>query len=128
MGPDPRTLSPLVLAYVGDAVYELYIRTRLSAEERPVRELHRKAVALVRASTQAHMAHAIEPLLSEEERDVWRRARNAKSGTVPRSADVVEYRHSTAFEAVLGYLYLVGRHERLDALIEAALNEAVKES
>lgn len=123
---DPRALSPLVLAYVGDAVYELHIRTKLAAEDLPVREIHHRTVALVRASAQAHMAHAIEPALTEEEHDVWRRARNAKSGTVPRSADVVEYRHSTAFEAVIGYLYLAGRQERLVQLIETALGEADK--
>lgn len=122
--PDPFGLPPLVLAYVGDAVFELHVRTRLSGFPLPVRELHRRTVALVRASSQARMAHAIESLLTGEEHDVWRRARNAKPGTTPRSAEVTEYRHSTAFEAVLGYLHLTGRAERLNMLIEAALREA----
>ena len=123
---NPSNLPPLVLAYIGDAVFELYVRI-LTAKEfnRPLKELHRHTVALVRASSQARMAHAIEPILEPDEHDVWRRARNAKSSTHPRSADVLEYRHSTAFEAVLGYLHLCGRTERLQTLLRAALKEAV---
>jgi len=123
---DPYALPPLVLAYIGDAVFELYVRTLTATEmNRPLKELHRHTVELVRASSQARMAHAIEPILEPDEHDVWRRARNAKSSTHPRSADVLEYKHSTAFEAVLGYLHLRGHTERLHTLLCAALKEAV---
>lgn len=124
-GADPSAMAPLVLAYVGDAVFELHVRTLTATEMNgPLKELHRHTVELVRASSQARMAHAIEPILEPDEHDVWRRARNAKSSTHPRSADVLEYRHSTAFEAVLGYLHLCGRTERLQTLLCAALKEA----
>lgn len=121
MNIEPLDMPPLVLAYVGDAVFELYVRTRVAESGGIVRELHRKTVSLVRASSQARMAHAIEPVLNEAEHNIWRRGRNAKPGTVPRSAEVIDYHHSTAFEAVLGYLYLTGQTARLDELLEMAL-------
>ena len=79
-GVDPSAMAPLVLAYVGDAVFELHVRTLTATEMNgPLKELHRHTVELVRASSQARMAHAIEPILEPDEHDVWRRARNAKS-------------------------------------------------
>lgn len=119
LDPDvnPEQLSPLVLAYVGDAVYELFIRTKLAAYPAKMQKLHRMAVKYVQASSQAEILHAWEPSLTEEEKDVVRRGRNAKSG-VPRSAGVtMDYRYSTGLEALVGYLYLKGRHERLLELL-----------
>lgn len=114
---DPDRLSPLVLAYVGDAVYELFIRTRLAALSPKVHELHGAAVKYVQASGQAALVQAWDPILTDRERDVVRRGRNAKGG-VPRHADTMEYRYSTGFEALLGYLYLDGQGERLVKLLE----------
>lgn len=110
--------SSLVLAYVGDAVFELAVRERLASQEPgKMAVLHREVVALVRAPAQAALLRRLEGLLTVEEEEVVRRARNAKSGTAPRGVPVQEYRHATAFEALLGYLYLNGRMERLHFLI-----------
>lgn len=113
---DLKELSPLALAYVGDAVFELYIRTKLVAYPAKMNELHRSAVKYVQAARQAEIIHAWEPDLTPEEREVVRRGRNAKSG-VPRRSDAVEYRYSTGMEALLGYLYLSGQQERLLELL-----------
>ena len=115
-GLNPSELSPLVLAYVGDAVYELYIRTKLISFPAKMHILHRTAVQYVQASRQAEIIHAWEPDLTEAEREVVRRGRNAKGG-VPRHGDVTEYRYSTGMEALLGYLYLSGQEERLLELL-----------
>ena len=112
----PQELSPLVLAYVGDAVYELYIRTKLASYPAKTQKLHRMAVRYVQASRQAEIVHAWEPKLTEEEKDVVRRGRNAKGGMSNRG-DVVEYRYSTGMEALVGYLYLTGQKERLAELL-----------
>ncbi|NLM41053.1 MAG: ribonuclease III [Firmicutes bacterium] len=111
-----QELSPLALAYVGDAVFELYIRTKLVAYPARVHDLHRSAVRYVQAARQAEIIHAWEPELTEEEKEVVRRGRNAKSG-VPRRSDALEYRYSTGMEALLGYLYLSGQQERLLQLL-----------
>lgn len=111
-----QELSPLALAYVGDAVFELYIRTKLVAYPARVNDLHRSAVRYVQAARQAEIIHAWEPELTEEEKEVVRRGRNAKSG-VPRRSDALEYRYSTGMEALLGYLYLSGQQERLLQLL-----------
>lgn len=124
---DPAKLSPLVLAYVGDAVYELYVRTTLISDgmgSKPTRQLHREAVGHVRAQAQAQALHRIRPTLSPDEEEIVRRGRNVKSKATPRSVDVLEYRHSTAFEALLGYLYLSGRSERLAAILAQAVRSS----
>ena len=110
--------APLTLAFVGDAVYGLYMRKRLS-EEHPekVNVLHRKASHLVCAEAQFHAAKHISPLLTEEEETVYRHGRNAKSGTIPKHAEVIHYRHATGLEALFGFLYLENRTERLDFLL-----------
>ena len=111
---DLRTYSPLTLAYVGDAVYEIIVRTTLVKEGNcPVNQLHRKASALVKASAQAEAVRRIEPVLTEEEKNVYRRGRNAHSPTMAKHATMTDYRHATGFEALLGYLYLKGDVERL---------------
>jgi ribonuclease-3 family protein len=110
--------SPLILAYVGDAVFELWVRERLAGREPgKVTDLHQAAVALVRAPAQAALLRRLAGLLTPEEEEIVRRARNAKSGPAPRGVPVQDYRHATAFEALLGYLYLNGRQERLEDLL-----------
>lgn len=115
-------MKPLALAFVGDCVYELYIRNSLIREKyRDVNELHRKSVFFVKAKAQAYILHALEPELREEERNLVRRGRNAHPHTVPKNADVMDYRHATAFEVLIGYLYLSGDAERLAYLLERAV-------
>ncbi|EEG76889.1 Mini-ribonuclease 3 [Dethiobacter alkaliphilus] len=112
-------LSPLMLAYVGDAVFELFVRQKLSRQKAlPVRQLHRRATRLVRAEGQDAALGQIEPLLSEEEAEIVRRGRNTKS-RVPKNADMAAYRRATGFEALLGWLYLNGEHHRLEELLDA---------
>ena len=113
--------SPLVLAYLGDAVYELYIRTHLCHKNAPVHTLHKEATAYVKAEAQSKMMEILEPLLTPEEEAVYKRGRNAKSGTVPKNADVLHYRRATGFEALLGYLYVSHQTERLETLIREVL-------
>lgn len=118
-GDDPRSVpAPHVLAYVGDAVYELYVRRHAALRGRalPVRRLHREVVALVRAEAQAEALRRIEPLLTPEERDIARRGRNAASGSHGTQPPAVR-RAATAFEALVGYLYLTGQRQRLDELL-----------
>ena len=115
---NPENLPPLVLAYVGDAVYELYVRCRLVASGLTrVGPLHQEAIKLVRATCQAQFLHQIEENLTEEEQRVMKRGRNAKSGHVPRSTEVVDYRWSTGLESIIGYLYLKRRYDRLQEIL-----------
>lgn len=111
---DLNTYSPLVLAYAGDAVYELYIRTLLiSRGNAPVHKLHKQSISFVKAKAQSDTIHSLMEILTPEEQDVVRRGRNAKSGTIPKNADVTDYKYATGFESLLGYLYLKGDHTRL---------------
>ena len=112
-------LPPDVLAYVGDAVYELYVRTMVAPEGGRLHRLHRRSVQHVRAAAQAAALRAILPALSEAEQEIVRRGRNAK-GQAPRGASPADYRLSTAFEALLGYLYLAGETDRLVELLRRA--------
>lgn len=118
-----RPLSPQILAYVGDAVYELYVRVRAARGSRPatVRDLHRRVVALVRAEAQADILRSIEPRLTAEERDVVRRGRNAATASSSLAPEV--RCASTALEALVGYLYLEGRRERLDELLRPVVED-----
>ena len=115
---DPRTYSPLALAYIGDAVYELIVRTMvINHGSIQVNKMHKKSASLVNAGTQAEMIRLILEELTEEETAVYKRGRNAKSVTTAKHATVVDYRAATGFEALCGYLYLTGRLERLVTLI-----------
>lgn len=115
---EPEQLSPLVLAYIGDAVYELAVRKYLvSSGVCNVNALHKEAVKYVKADTQARVLHAMEGRLDVAEAVVARRGRNAKSGHPPRGANVSSYRHSTGFECLIGYLYLKGDTRRLDEIM-----------
>ena len=121
---DIRSYSPLTLAYVGDAVYELVIRTMIiSKGNAPVNKLHKRSAALVKAPAQAQMMKVIEPLLSEEELHIYKRGRNAKSYTSAKNASVIDYRIATGFEALMGWFYLQERQERMLELIKIGLNE-----
>ncbi len=114
-------LPALVLAYLGDAVYELYVRRHLvSCGFMKVDALHKQAVRFVNAATQAQVLHALAGGLAEDEAAVVRRGRNAKSGSAPKNISVTDYRHGTAFEALIGYLYLAGREERIGEIFDAA--------
>ncbi|MFD2707316.1 Mini-ribonuclease 3 [Salibacterium lacus] len=121
---DAGQLNALALAYMGDAVYDLHIRHYLiaSGSVRP-NQLHRSAVTYVSAEAQADVMHALlqQDLLSGEEAAAARRGRNAKSGSVPKNTDQNTYRYSTAFEALIGYVYFRGHEERLEELIAYAV-------
>jgi len=115
---DPREESALRLAYIGDAVYEVHIRKWLMEQSLlPVGTLHKASIAFVKASAQAAFYHLIEPKLTETERAVMRRGRNAKSQMVPRKADINDYRKATGFEALIGFLYLNGEVERIEEVM-----------
>ena len=113
-----KYMNPVVLAYIGDAVYSLYTREKLVfSKDAKVSEIHRLASEEVRATAQAEFAEKILPVLTDEEADIYRRARNAKKGTRAKSATVAEYNKSTGLEALLGFLYITGEHERLNFLL-----------
>nr|WP_309275061.1 Mini-ribonuclease 3 [Paenibacillus sp.] len=114
----PRLIPPIVLAYIGDAIYEVGVRQYLiSKTNLKPHQLHRQATAMVSAKAQSRILAALEPVLTEEEKDVVRQGRNAKSGSIPKNADVLEYRHATAFESLIGYLYYMQQLERIQELI-----------
>ncbi|RHO87912.1 ribonuclease III [Ruminococcus sp. AF41-9] len=121
---DLRTYSPLTLAYIGDGVYELVIRTVLVKKGNcPVNQLHRKASSLVKAASQSAMMEFIEPMLTEEEHSVYRRGRNAHSPTMAKHATMADYRRATGFEALMGYLYLKEDFGRIVELVRAGIRE-----
>lgn len=114
--------SPLVLAYMGDAVFEIFVREMIVlSSNRPVNKLHKMSSALVRAQSQARMIKAIKPYLTEKEYGIYRRGRNAKSNTSAKNASIKDYRRATGFEALIGYLYLDGQKERMHELMEKAV-------
>jgi len=124
-----KATSPLVLAYLGDAVYELEIRRGLVLRDhsRPA-QLSARASRLVCAAAQSKMVEAILPQLSEEEEAVYRRGRNAHSPTMPKNQTVGDYRRATGFEALIGYLYLAGETERFRELNRIGLDALPKET
>ena len=109
-------LSPLQLAYIGDAVYELLVRTYLLKQKTPVKELHNANISYVKAEAQARIVHNLEDILTEKEQRLVKKGRNAKSNTVPRNAKLIDYKYATGFEALFGYLYLTEQDERIDEL------------
>ena len=118
----PELLSPLSLAYIGDAVYELYVRTHIMKDENlPVNKLHKTATGYVKAKAQSDAIHNIEDRLTEQEIAVFKRGRNAHSHTSAKNADIVDYRHATGFEALIGYLYMTGNKERLNQVLEMSV-------
>ncbi len=119
---DVQMLSPLVWAYVGDAVYELYIRTNLvnSSNAKP-HKLHVESIKYVKAAAQAENLRKIDDVLTEEEKDVVRRGRNVQNHHVAKNASVADYAHATAFEALIGFLYLTNQDERLHEILKKCI-------
>lgn len=122
---DPEMLPPAVLAYIGDAVYELATRQYLVSKigRCGVSKLHSEAVKRVRAGSQAGVLQKLKDSLTEKEVDLVRRGRNADSGHVPKSAKVIDYRHSTGLECLVGYLYLKGDMKRLEEIMAFVFEE-----
>lgn len=119
---DLRNYSPLKLAYLGDAVFEIIIRTLVTEHTGgPVKNLHKRTSTLVNAKAQAELALAIQEKLTEEEKSVYRRGRNAKASSVAKHADIRDYRNATGLEALFGYLYLSGRMKRAIELLHYAI-------
>ena len=122
-----KGMNPVVLAFVGDAVFSLYVRKRLTLfSEAKLHEYQNSASILVSAREQSAFMEKLLPQLTEEEAEIYRRGRNAKKSTKSKSADVGEYNRSTGFEAVVGYLYLTGEKERLDELFSLLDEEKFK--
>lgn len=118
-----KLMPPLTWAYIGDCVYELYIRTKLVNETKlKPHELHIKAIGYVKAKAQAEILKNIYDKLTEEEKDIVRRGRNAENHHLPKNANVQEYMYSTAFEALIGYLYLTKQNKRLKEILEIIKN------
>lgn len=116
---DANLYSPLSLAYLGDSVYELMIRTRLLKEgDTQVAKLNERGFKLAMAKTQARLVELLEGELSDEEHKLIQRGKNAKVGTIPKSCTPQEYHLATGFECLIGYLYLDGQHERIKAIVE----------
>lgn len=121
---NPRQYSPLVLAFIGDAVFDLIIKTKIvNNGNAPVNVLHRNTSKYVKASAQANLFRAIEENLTDEEFSVFRRGRNAKSSSVPKNADLMDYKVATGFECLIGFLYLNNEFERIIELVSRGVNE-----
>ena len=119
---DAREYSPLTLAYIGDSIYDLVIKTLvISSGNRPVNQLHKMTSSLVQASAQSRMMRTLQGLLTEEEHAVYKRGRNAKSVSPAKNQSVTDYRRATGFEALMGYLYLKKEWERMLSLIRIGL-------
>lgn len=116
-----KQLSPLTLAYIGDAVYELMVREHLLISGKGPAGMHKTAVGLVCACAQCGAAESILPILTEAERSLYLRGRNAKAQSMPKNADVEHYRKATGLECLWGYLYLTGNTDRLKFLFSAVL-------
>lgn len=121
---DIRTISPLKLAYLGDAVFEIIIRTiTLDKMNGPVKKLHKQTSSIVNAKSQSELMLAMIPHLSEEEHAAYKHGRNAKASSVAKHADIRDYRNATGLEALFGYLYLTGQMPRAIELLNLALAE-----
>lgn len=120
---EARRLNPLQLALVGDAVFEIYIRSYILSSniELSAHKIHIKAIKYVKAKSQSIIIKEIEKDLNEEEIYIYKRGRNTKSATIPKNANVIDYRNATGFEALLGYLYLIGDKERLFYILEKSI-------
>lgn len=125
---DIRTYSPLTLAYIGDGIYDLVIRSMIVAQgNTKASQLHQHTSHLVKAHSQSAMMEYLLPVLSEEEEAVYKRGRNAKSPTMAKNASMSDYRRATGFEALMGYLYLADRFERILELTVLGLDGLEKE-
>lgn len=119
---DADQLSPLMLAYVGDAVYELIVRTALLRYgNSSTKNVNRRAIKYVSAPSQARMAESLLPMLSEKETEIYKRGRNANPHTRAKNASVIDYRKATGYEALMGYLYLKGENDRLIRIVHEGI-------
>ena len=121
---DVNLLSPLTWAYIGDAVYELYIRTNLVNKTKlKPHKLHIESIKYVKAKAQADILKELMEILTDEEKDIVRRARNAENHHLPKNADPEDYMYSTAFEGLIGYLYLCKKDERLKEILKKCIEK-----
>lgn len=119
-----HTYSPLALAYIGDSIYDLIIRTYIMSKgSKQVGKMHKEVSAYVNAGAQAVMYRKIEPILTEEELSVMKRGRNAKSKSIPKNADLITYKCATGFETLIGYLYITKEMERVFELIGIGIED-----
>ncbi|MEG1613372.1 MAG: ribonuclease III domain-containing protein [Clostridia bacterium] len=110
--------NPLVLAFIGDSVQQLYVRTKLVVgSTKKTGELHKLAIREIKAVAQAETLDHLLPLFNDDEMAIYKRARNSKANTIAKNASVADYKKASGFEAVLGYLYLIGEHDRLNELL-----------
>lgn len=121
-GEDISMLSPLQLAFVGDAVYELLVRTYLLNKGLKVNELHKATIKYVKAKAQSHIVHMLEEHLTETEINYIKKGRNTKTNSSPKNAEMIDYKYATGFECLLGYLYLSAQDIRLGELFEKITN------
>lgn len=117
-GEDIQMLSPLQLAYIGDSVYELLVRTYIVNNSISVKDLHRTTTKYVKANAQADIVHKLDEKLTEEEKYFVKKGRNAKTNTSPKNADIIDYKYATGFECLLGFLYLTNQDDRIEELFE----------
>jgi len=122
-------MPPMSLAFIGDAVQSLYTRTRVTVgSDQKTGALHNKVTQVVKAVAQAHEAQKLLPLFDEDEKDLFRRARNCKVMTSAKHAELSEYKYASGFEAVIGYLYLIGKTERLEQMLSYCFEDINSES
>ena len=123
-----KNIQPIAMAYIGDTIFDVFLRSRLVAfTTLTPAGLHQAASRYANASAQAQIMYRIEKTLTEEEHEIFRRGRNAKSHTIPKNAKPYDYRMATAFECLLGYLYLSGQDQRLIEVLETAVPELIEE-
>ncbi|WP_422484539.1 Mini-ribonuclease 3 [Gudongella sp. DL1XJH-153] len=115
---DLRMMSPLQLAYIGDAVFELLVRTAILSRDVSVNKLHKEATKYVKANAQAESVIKLDEILTDEEKSFIRRGRNARINSSPKNVDLRDYKYATGFECLMGYLYLSGNDERLIQLFK----------
>ena len=123
---EAKQLSPLALAYIGDAVFETYVREIIVLTEPSghTYEMHKRAISVVKATSQAEILKKLNEMLVEDEQYIVRRGKNAKPHSMPKNADILEYKLATAFEALIGYLYITGKNDRLAAVLKKSCEVA----
>ncbi len=123
---DIKSYSPLALAYIGDSIFDLIIRTIVVGKgNTKASQLHKRTSQVVKASAQSQMVEKLLPLMTPEEETIYKRGRNAKSPTMAKNATMAEYRRATGLEALMGFLYLDNQFERIVELIQTAMNEEI---
>lgn len=120
-GEDIMMLSPLQLAYIGDSVYELLVRTSIIRNNLNVNELHKATIKYVKANAQSNIVHGLEEFLTDEEKNYVKKGRNTKTNSTPKNADILDYKYATGFECLIGYLYLTNQDQRLSEIFDIIL-------